>query len=103
MSKISSSETVIEGQWHRDPEGSWIPDAVCQRIKSLISTNLQKVAVAANGWEILYRDAQDGRYWELTYPHSELHGGGPPKLVVASVQTCREKYKVTPDSYKSAQ
>jgi hypothetical protein len=28
----------------------------------------------------LYQDPDDLRYWEFSYPHAEMHGGGPPML-----------------------
>ena len=31
-------------------------------------------------WVTLYRDDSNGSYWLMSYPQSELHGGGPPKL-----------------------
>jgi len=40
----------------------------------------------------LYRDPDDGRYWERTYPQSELHGGGPPELRVLATEDARQKY-----------
>jgi len=30
-----------------------------------------------NGWDVLYLDPADGRYWERILPSSEMHGGGP--------------------------
>jgi len=29
-------------------------------------------------WKTLYKCRDCGEYWELSYPQSELHGGGPP-------------------------
>lgn len=34
--------------------------------------------------EVLFRDPKDGRYGELTDPHGEWQGGGPPCLTVIS-------------------
>lgn len=39
---------------------------------------LQKVSVSETGWEVLYKCPDCNEYWELSYPQSELHGGGPP-------------------------
>ena len=33
-----------------------------------------------DGWTVRYVDDSTGDLWELTYPHSECHGGGPPLL-----------------------
>lgn len=49
---------------------------------------------AAGGWELLYRDPRDGRLWELIYPHSELHGGGPPRLYLLSPAEAQAKYRL---------
>jgi hypothetical protein len=67
-------------------------DEACRRIRSLVDTELQQVATASNGWEKLYRDPKDARYWEWFYPHSEMHGGGPPALRVLSSEVARQKY-----------
>ena len=50
---------------------NWLTDKV------LVLIGIEKVG----GWEKLYRDPQDGRYWLLTYPFGELQGGGPPSLI----------------------
>jgi hypothetical protein len=47
-----------------------------------------------SAWETLYRDPNDGRYWERTYPHSDWHGGGPPCLTKITFDAAKEKYKV---------
>jgi hypothetical protein len=44
-----------------------------------------------NGWNALYRDPNDCRYWELTYPEGELHGGGPPQLRCLTADEARQK------------
>jgi hypothetical protein len=65
-------------------------DAVCDRIAVLLEKYLEKVATT--GWDTLYRDPQDGRYWEVLYLHGEMHGGGPPSLVQVAKDSVREKY-----------
>jgi hypothetical protein len=47
---------------------------------------------ASGGWDVLYRDPRDGRFWELTYPHGDVQGGGPPRLHLLSVEELRGKY-----------
>ena len=64
------------------------------RIHQLIQHLLHFVAATDGGWSRLYRDTADGRYWELTYPRSELHGGGPPLLTVLSAEDVRARYDV---------
>lgn len=41
---------------------------------------LEKVAVDAVAWTTTYRDPADGSIWVMDDPHSEHHGGGPPRL-----------------------
>ncbi len=73
----------IDGQWDQ---------AMSFRIHQLTSQHLQKLATTDAGWSTLYRDPQDGRYWEHTYPHSEMHGGGPSRLAVLSKDAARQRY-----------
>ncbi len=62
------------------------------RINWLIETKLIKIAVAGGGWETLYQDPADGRYWEQTYLESAMHGGGPPSLLYISPDAAKAKY-----------
>ena len=68
----------------------------CLRINWLASEVLENVGVGkeSGGWEKLYRDPADGRYWLLTYPHGEMQGGGPPLLSNLSLTEpeVKEKY-----------
>ena len=64
------------------------------RINWLVRSKLRKLATASGGWDTLYLDPKDGRYWERTYPHGQLHGGGPPALTNISQETARDKYDV---------
>ena len=41
---------------------------------------LRKVKVNAQAWEVEYVDDATGQRWIMDYPHSELQGGGPPRL-----------------------
>jgi hypothetical protein len=70
-------------------------DATAERIQWLTSGILEKIAFSReNGaWETLFKDKNDGRYWERTYPHGEMHGGGSPRLTCISEVEAREKYK----------
>ena len=77
--EIEPSETLLTGQWIAR-SGRTIADDVCQRILTLTHSHLVKISQDASGWNVLYRDPNDGRYWELTYPHGGWHGGGPPQL-----------------------
>lgn len=69
-----------------------IADKECERIQWLINNSLLKVAIDSSGWDVLYKDESDNRYWELIYPNSELQGGGPPSLILLSELQAKEKY-----------
>ena len=79
MIQIKNIETELRGGW--DIINSLVEcDETSKRIEELISNHLIKIATNETGWDILFQDPADSRYWELTYPHSEWHGGGPPLL-----------------------
>jgi hypothetical protein len=87
---IGPEETDLVGRWVA--VGNQVRgDATCTRIEKLTSSYLQEVATDESGWETLYRDPQDGRYWELTHPN-DYHGGGPPRLTHISEDVARAKY-----------
>lgn len=67
-------------------------DENCRRIEELTQVYLHEVARDESGWDVLYIDSADGRFWELTYPDSESHGGGPPRLAWLSRDQAKEKY-----------
>ncbi len=60
-------------------------DETCLRIRLAIETDLRQVAKSNDGWETFYQDQGDGRYWALSYPQSQMHGGGPPLLRLVDV------------------
>lgn len=83
MTKPQRNECLLTGSWIVEG-GKARGDAACERINWLLLHHFQKISDSAKGgaWETLYRDPEDGRYWERTYPQGELHGGGPPQLRV---------------------
>jgi hypothetical protein len=89
--RIASHEQVIRGEWITK-EGKVQGDETCLRIEALIADHLKPLGRDASGWDHLYLDSDDGRYWELTYPESELHGGGPPCLICIPEKEARAKY-----------
>jgi hypothetical protein len=96
MSRSSSAiqlrpdEADLVGKWV-SVNGKVVNDETCERIHLLIRDRYVE-KVAGGGWDTLYRDLNDGRYWELTYPQGEMHGGGPPRLTFLSMKQVREKY-----------
>jgi hypothetical protein len=93
MKPLSPSEHDLVGKWITI-RGRVQGDEVTNRIEWLISDLLDKIgpSVESGGWDILYRDPGDGRYWELTYPEGYKHGGGPPRLTCLSQAVAKRKY-----------
>lgn len=91
---IDSHETLIEGNWEF-VDGRMNPNPTVKRIRSLINDELTKIAVSNSGWETLYRDLRDGRYWELTYLQGEMQGGGPESLRFIDGYEAEQKYGLT--------
>jgi len=89
--KIAPSETLLTGKW-LSREGRAFANETCDRINELVRSHLRELARDVSGWDALYRDPEDGRFWELTYPQSELHGGGPPQLRCLTLDEAKQKY-----------
>ena len=88
---IRTEETEIRGSWV-EHDHRMEADDTCQRIVSLIRDYLRELSRAASGWDILYLDPADGRFWELIYPESDRFGGGPPTLRCISSDEAKTKY-----------
>ena len=86
---IKPEETSFLGEF-KVVDGKLTRNEICHRIDFLITHYLRKVA--GGGWETLYQDPSDGRYWELTYPEGEMHGGGPPRLRSLPPEEAEGKY-----------
>jgi Immunity protein 27 len=94
--KLKPTETELIGRWEI-VNGRVRGDATCEQIEWLTKNHLQKLAVSKQwgGWETLFRDPDDGRYWERIYPMGEMQGGGPPRLIVMSPEKAHAKYNFT--------
>lgn len=92
MRPLGAEETQLRGAWIVK-KGRVVNDAVAERIKWLVRTSLRRITADSSGWDTLYEDVSDGRFWELTYPHAEMHGGGPPSLTCLSTDDARRKYR----------
>lgn len=88
---LQKLETHLKGQWIFEA-GIMKEDEVAKRIKWLITNSLKKIGNDSTGWETLYQDISDGRYWEHTYGQSDMHGGGPPSLILLTDQEAKLKY-----------
>ncbi len=93
MTGLQPKETLLVGNWELIG-GQVRKDPTEERIERLIASSLEKVVSTAGGWEVLYRDPGDGRYWELTFPQSELHGGGPRSLRCIEQLEAENKYGI---------
>ena len=92
--KLRSTETELVGKWEI-VAGHVRGDATCERIEWLIANHLKKIALSnqSGGWETLFVDPDDGRYWERTYPQGEIQGGGPPLLSALDAREAHAKYE----------
>ena len=72
-------ETELSGSWI-NTVGQLTADDIWCRIDYLINHSFIRLATDASGWFTLYQDTSDDRYWELSYPHSDEAGGGPPRF-----------------------
>jgi immunity protein 27 of polymorphic toxin system len=94
MRRLEPWETSLVGEWEL-VDGKVVGNEAEQRIGLLLATGyLQEVASRDSGWTTLYRDPDDGRLWELTYPHSGMHGGGPKQLEVIDGAEAARLYKL---------
>jgi hypothetical protein len=93
--KLQPSECLLEGSW-RYVDNVLSTDDVCRRIDWLIAHELRYIASSARwgDWEVLFEDPADGRYWEKTYPHGDLQGGGPPRLSVVASDEAKNRYNL---------
>jgi hypothetical protein len=89
--KLTDLETDLIGAW-LEKRDRIVADPTCKRIEWLIANHLVQLSSDSSGWDDLYRDPDDGRLWELTWPQSEMHGGGPPRLTCLALDAARMKY-----------
>ena len=94
MHRLLPQETRLVGNF-RLIDDRVVTDDVCARMNRLIETYLQQVKVHESGWDVLFRDPNDGQYWELTHHQSESQGGGPPSLICLSSEIARAKYELS--------
>ena len=77
-------ETQIVGAWLL-VDGQMVCDETCERIQYLIENRLEELGKDLSGWQTLFRDPNDGRFWKRNYLHGEMLGGGPPSLIRLSL------------------
>ena len=91
--KIQPTETQLTGRWLLS-DGRTVADQMCDRINEVVRSHLRQLGRDASGWDVLFRDPDDARLWELTYPQSGLYGGGPPQLRCLTLDEAKKKYGV---------
>jgi hypothetical protein len=89
--KLLPHETDLVGKWRLVNNAIEI-DSTCRRVERLVKDQLTKVGSDPSGWDTLFRDPSDGRYWDLTYPQSDSEGGGPPRLKWIAKDDAMQKY-----------
>ena len=93
--ELGPDETRLDGAWLDAPGGATVDD-VDRRIFWLVRHSLRPCGIANGGWDQLFIDPRDGRYWELTFPHGSLHGGGPRRLTHLPAALAKAKYGPMP-------
>ena len=90
---ISADEIEIVGNWI-EVEGRVVADEAGERINLLVNEHLLKLGTnkQSGGWDTLFKDPNDGRFWELKYLQSHMHAGGPASLFKLSEEDARRKY-----------
>ena len=74
---IGEVKVVLQGAWIVNGH-TVVADPTCQKIERILTTT-RRIATRNEGWAMLHRD-DEGMLWELSFPESELPGGGPPRL-----------------------
>lgn len=93
MPAILPAETLLmSGPSWKD--GKPVPNPTGRRIETLLHSHLVRLADAESGWCVLYRDPEDQRFWELSFPHGELQRGGPKMLKCLSEAEAKAKFKI---------
>jgi hypothetical protein len=82
----------LMGRWVVDPKGNVVADELEEQIQEIVRDHLTRIGDRENGWTTLYRNPSDGSYWELTFPESQLQGGGPSKLTRIAADHIRKLY-----------
>lgn len=55
-------------------------------------SRMQKLGHDQSGWDTLYYDPSARAFWEVIYPQSQMHGGGPRELRSLSEVAARARY-----------
>lgn len=88
---LKKDEQILVGRW-LDRQGRVEKDEVATRIDFLTSNRLERIAASGDGWDVLFVDRNDGRFWELSHPDGASHGGGAPMLKAIDAAAVKKKY-----------
>ncbi|NVJ65925.1 MAG: hypothetical protein HWE16_05500 [Gammaproteobacteria bacterium] len=88
---LKPEEKKIVGRWITSGT-EVVADANSLRIEKLIDEFLVEAATSEDGWDKLYIDESDMRFWELIYSESDSHGAGAPILLNLSIEEVKSKY-----------
>ncbi|TMJ46257.1 MAG: hypothetical protein E6G85_31775 [Alphaproteobacteria bacterium] len=58
-------------------DGKMVAEGGTKAIDDLLA---KLVELKRGNWATLYRHVETGELWDLVYPQSEMHGGGPRQL-----------------------
>jgi hypothetical protein len=61
-------------------DGKMVARGDAAAIDDMLGTKLEKVRPDESGWLVVFRHRETNQLWELSYPQSEMHGGGPRRL-----------------------
>jgi Immunity protein 27 len=92
MTNLKDKSELV-GSWILS-EGRMVEDQTASLIRDLTEKRFRRIALAPSGWETLYQDPEDDRFWELHFPRGEMQGGGPAALRVLGSQAAAVKYGV---------
>ncbi len=90
---LAATETEIRGQWSYT-DGIIHEDDNTKRIHWLLDRCLTYIGADESGWQKLYVNPGDGQYWELSFPQSQWHGGGPPTITRIDKDVAQQQYRV---------
>jgi hypothetical protein len=65
--------------WYSE-DGKMLAGADALAINEMLATKLEEVRTDVTNWIVIFRHRDTNQLWELSYPQSELHGGGPRRL-----------------------
>lgn len=94
---LRPDETELRGAWELS-NGKMAENDVLHRIRRLTGEYLQHIAASKDGWRQLYQDPEDLRFWELSYPQSQMHGGGPQLLQAVTQEYAIAEFDFLPSN-----